>query len=54
MFVPKSGTIGATLSAVAILISAGLLLPPAVSFAGPEETTSRIALPVTRLGTAWH
>jgi hypothetical protein len=46
MFIPRSGKIGATVSVVVILISAGLLLPLAVSFAGPEETTSRIALPI--------
>jgi hypothetical protein len=37
MFVPKIGKMGAMLSAVAILIGAGLLSLPAVPFAGPEE-----------------
>ncbi len=37
MFVLKSGKMGAMLSAVASLIGAGLLPPPAVSFTGPEQ-----------------
>ncbi len=41
MFVPKSGKIGAILSAAAILIGAGLLLPTAVSFAAPQGAAVR-------------
>ncbi len=43
MFIPNSEKIGEMLSAVTILVGAGLLPPPAASFVGPEEVAVRTA-----------
>jgi alpha-tubulin suppressor-like RCC1 family protein len=61
MLIPKSGRIGAMLSAVTMLIGIGLLLPPAASFDEfrvalpvPVAAGDQHSLAVASDGTLWH